>query len=57
MTCLEKGPRKFQFLFNEIEFLSSAVCGIQDVDHFANGMADALTKLGVVRYGASFALL
>ena len=47
MSCLEKGPWKFQFLFNEIKTWSSSLnVEFHHVLLSGNGMADALAKLG-----------
>ena len=50
MSCLEKGPWKFQFLFNEIKTWSSSLnIEFHHVLRSGDGMADALAKLGVER--------
>ena len=48
MSCLEKGPWKFQFLFNEIKTWSLSLnVELHHVFRSRNGMADILAKLGV----------
>ena len=48
MFCLEKGPWKFQFIFNEIKTWSSSLnVEYHHVIRSGNGMTDALAKLGV----------
>ena len=50
ISCLEKSPWKFQFLFNEIKTWSSSLnFEFCHVLRSRNGMANALTKLEVER--------
>ena len=49
MKCLDKGPRKSQFIFNEIKYLSTSLnVGFRHMYRSTNGK-NALAKLGVDR--------